>query len=38
VEFARPTDGISKWQRYKVTGRQENDAKIIVMLQYSYIA
>lgn len=38
VEFARPTDGVIKWQRYKVTGRQENDVKIIVMLQYAYIA
>jgi hypothetical protein len=38
VEFARPSDGASKWQRYKVTGRRENDARIVVMMQYAFIA
>jgi hypothetical protein len=38
VEFARPLVDAGKWQRYKVTGRRESDARITVMLQYSQIA
>lgn len=37
VDFARPSRDSGKWQRYKVTKRQETADRVIVMLKYALI-